>query len=156
MGQNNQKPRIKYWATRSSVPLFASTAHSLACSAQFALLALTRLLARSLPSLPRSLAHFTHSLARVTVNDQMGIFSVFFFFGPKCILLSSFPPQSIDPAKYRFERTGNLYAMTIYHVSLAVSKKEKGFFKKLNSIFFFHEPFSTQIGSKSNSLTFLL
>ena len=35
-----------------------------------------------LRSLVRSLAHFTHSLACVTVNDWMAIYSVFFFFRP--------------------------------------------------------------------------
>ena len=58
MGQNNQKYRLKYWATRSSVRSFARTAHSFACSALLALLvrlaALTHLLAHSLCLLPRS------------------------------------------------------------------------------------------------------
>ena len=59
-GQNNQKYRLKYWATRLSVCLFACTAHSFARTAHsfarsglLALLApsaaLTRSLARSLP-----------------------------------------------------------------------------------------------------------
>ena len=52
MVENNQKSRSKYWATRSSVCLFAHTAHSFACSELLASLArfaaLTRLLARSL------------------------------------------------------------------------------------------------------------
>ena len=52
MVDNSQEYRLKYWATRSSVRSFARTAHSVAC---FALLAaLTRSLARSLRSLPRS------------------------------------------------------------------------------------------------------
>ena len=53
-----QELRRKYWATRSSVRSFARTAHSFACSGLLASLApsaaLTRLLARSLRSLPRS------------------------------------------------------------------------------------------------------
>ena len=58
MGQINQKPRCKYWATRSSVCLLARTAHSFVYSTLLALLAhsaaLTRSLARSLCSLPCS------------------------------------------------------------------------------------------------------
>ena len=58
VGQVNQKPRRKYWATRSSIHSFARTAHSFACFRLLASLAhsaaLTRLLARSLCSLPRS------------------------------------------------------------------------------------------------------
>ena len=54
----NPESRRKYWATRSSVRSFARTAHSFACSRLLASLApsaaLTRLLARSLRSLPRS------------------------------------------------------------------------------------------------------
>ena len=38
MVQNNQEYRLTYWATRSSVCLFACTAHSFACSALIALL----------------------------------------------------------------------------------------------------------------------
>ena len=60
-GQNIQKPRCKHWVTRSSVRSFArllETAHSFACFGLLALLApsaaLTRSLARSLRSLPRS------------------------------------------------------------------------------------------------------
>ena len=33
MGQNGQEYSLKYWATRSSICLFASTTHSFACSA---------------------------------------------------------------------------------------------------------------------------
>jgi hypothetical protein len=55
---NKQESRRKYWATRSSVRSFARTAHSFACSGLLASLApsaaLTRSLARSLRSLPRS------------------------------------------------------------------------------------------------------
>ena len=58
MVENSQDYRLYYWATRSSVRSFARTAHSLACSGLFASLApsaaLTRSLARSLHSLPRS------------------------------------------------------------------------------------------------------
>ena len=58
MGQNNQKPRLKYWATRSSVHSFACKAHSFACSTLLVLLArsaaLIRFLARSLRSVPCS------------------------------------------------------------------------------------------------------
>ena len=56
--QISQNSRRKYWATRSSVRSFARTAHSFACSGLLASLApsaaLTRSLARSLRSLPRS------------------------------------------------------------------------------------------------------
>ena len=55
---NKQESRHKYWATRSSVRLFACTVHFFACFRLLALLApsaaLTRSLACSLPSLPRS------------------------------------------------------------------------------------------------------
>ena len=58
VGQNNQKCRLKYWATRSSIHPFARTAHSFHCSSLFASLApsaaLTRSLAYSLCSLPGS------------------------------------------------------------------------------------------------------
>ena len=58
MVQISEKSRRKYWATRSSVRSFARTAHSFACSGLLASLApsaaLTRSLARSLRSLPRS------------------------------------------------------------------------------------------------------
>ena len=58
MVQISQESRRKYWATRSSVRSFARTAHSFACSGLLASLApsaaLTRSLARSLRSLPRS------------------------------------------------------------------------------------------------------
>ena len=75
MGQTNQEPRWKYWATRSSVLLFARTASSLALYCP--LRARTPL--RSLVCKP---AYFViaHSLARGTVNDWMAIFSVFFLF----------------------------------------------------------------------------
>ena len=55
---NTQEKRRKYWATRSSVRSFVRTTHSFARSGLLASLALsaalTRLLARSLCSLPRS------------------------------------------------------------------------------------------------------
>ena len=55
---NKQESGRKYLATRSSVRSFARTAHSFACSRLLAMLApsaaLTRSLARSLRSLPRS------------------------------------------------------------------------------------------------------
>ena len=58
MVDNSQEYRLKYWATRSSVRSFTRTAHSFACSRLLASLAssaaLTRLLARSLRSLPCS------------------------------------------------------------------------------------------------------
>jgi len=58
MVDNSQEYRLQYWATRSSVRSFARTAHSFACSGLLASLApsaaLTRSLARSLRSLPRS------------------------------------------------------------------------------------------------------
>ena len=55
---NSQEYRLEYWATRSSICSFARTAHLFACSGLLASLApsaaLTRSLARSLRSLPRS------------------------------------------------------------------------------------------------------
>ena len=58
VGQNNQKYRRKYWATRSSVRSFTRTAHSFACSGLLASLApsatLTHSLTCSLRSLPSS------------------------------------------------------------------------------------------------------
>ena len=58
MVENRKEHRCKYWATCSSVRSFACTAHSFACSGLLASLApsaaLTRSLARSLRSLPRS------------------------------------------------------------------------------------------------------
>merc|ERR1719414_494713 len=52
VGQNNQKSRLQYWATRSYIRSFARTAHSFTCSGLLASLApsaaLTRSLARSL------------------------------------------------------------------------------------------------------------
>ena len=58
MVEDSQEYRLQYWATRSSVCSFARTAHSFACSRLLASLApsaaLTRSLARSLRSLPRS------------------------------------------------------------------------------------------------------
>ena len=63
VGQNIREYRL-YWATRSSVRSFARTAHSLAGPALLALL--------------RSLAHFTHSLARGKVNDLMYQNDMFF------------------------------------------------------------------------------
>ena len=58
VGQNSQEYIWEYWATRSSVRLFARTNHSFPCSRLLASLApsaaLTRSLARSLRSLPRS------------------------------------------------------------------------------------------------------
>ena len=68
--EKRKEHRCKYWATRSSVRLFARTAHSLACSGLLA----------SLRSLICSLAHFAHSLARGKVNDWMALLSVFFLF----------------------------------------------------------------------------
>ena len=72
VGQNNQEYRLQYWATRSSVRLFARTAHLFACSALLASLVCSA-------ALSRSLAHLAHSLARGTVIDKMTIYSVFFF-----------------------------------------------------------------------------
>ena len=66
VGQINQKPRRKYWATRSSVRSFARTAHLFACSGLLASLAPSAALTRSRPplhSLVCSLIHFAHSLA---------------------------------------------------------------------------------------------
>ena len=58
VGQNNQKYRLKYWATHLSIHLFLHTAHSFTYSALLASLAgsaaLTHSLARSLRSLPCS------------------------------------------------------------------------------------------------------
>ena len=55
VGQNNQKYRLKYRATRSSVRSFARTAHSFACSELLALLMHHPALAYSLTSLTPSL-----------------------------------------------------------------------------------------------------
>ena len=68
VSQNNQEYRLKNWATRLSVRLFAHTSHSFACS-----VLLVSLLCSV--ALTRSLAHY---LVRGTVNDQMAIYSVFF------------------------------------------------------------------------------
>ena len=54
VGQNSQEPRRKYWATRSSVRSFARTACSGLLVSLAPSAALTRSLARSLRSLPRS------------------------------------------------------------------------------------------------------
>ena len=58
VGQINQEYRLQYWATRSSIRSFPCTAHTFACSRLLALpapsAALTRSLARSFCSLPRS------------------------------------------------------------------------------------------------------
>ena len=58
MVENRKEHRCKYWAAHSSVRSFARTAHSFACSGLLASLApsaaLTRSLASSLRSLPRS------------------------------------------------------------------------------------------------------
>ena len=70
MVDNSQEYRLQCWATRSSVPSFARTAHSFACSRL-----LTSLALRSPICL---LAHFAHSLARGTVNNWMAILPVFF------------------------------------------------------------------------------
>ena len=51
VGQVNQKPRRKYWATRSSIHSFARTAHSFACFRLLASLAPSAALARSLRSI---------------------------------------------------------------------------------------------------------
>ena len=74
VGQNNQESRQQYWATRSSVRLFARTAHSFACSALLASLARSTALTRSL----------THSLALGTVNAMIGwvFFLCFSLFWP--------------------------------------------------------------------------
>ena len=71
MGQSNQELRLKYWATRSSIRLFARTAHSFACSGLLTLLAPSA-------ALTRSLTHSANSLAHGTVIDSMAIYSVFF------------------------------------------------------------------------------
>ena len=46
---NKQEKRHKYWATRSSIPSFARTAHSFACSGLLASLAPSAALTRSFP-----------------------------------------------------------------------------------------------------------
>ena len=74
MGQNKQKSRRRYWATRSSVRSFARTAHSFACSVLLASLArsaaLSHLRARSL-----------HSLLSLWESEWLDgyLFCVFFF-----------------------------------------------------------------------------
>ena len=64
MVQNNQEPRLQYWATCSSVHSFARTTHSFACSGLLRL----RL---SLCSLVPLLAHFARSLACGKLNDSV-------------------------------------------------------------------------------------
>ena len=54
VGQNNQKYRLKYWATRSSVHLFACIAHAFPCFTLLAFLARSAALTRSLTSLAPS------------------------------------------------------------------------------------------------------
>ena len=66
MVQKNQEYRLKYRATRSSVRLFACTAHSFTCSALLALLA--------------HFAALTYLLARPLTPKLMAIFSVSFLF----------------------------------------------------------------------------
>ena len=77
MVDNSQEYRLRYWATRSSICLFARTAHSFACS---------RLLASLAPSaaLTRSLARSLRSLLRSWERDWLdGYFvCVLFYFGP--------------------------------------------------------------------------
>ena len=55
MVQNNQEYRLRYWATRSSVPSFARTAQSFACSGLLASLAPSAALTHSLTLLTPSL-----------------------------------------------------------------------------------------------------
>ena len=52
LGQNNQKPRQKYWATHLFIHSFTGTAYSFACSGLLALLAPSAALACSLRSFP--------------------------------------------------------------------------------------------------------
>ena len=77
VGQNIQELGRKNWVTRSSVRSFARTAHSFPCSGLLASLApsaaLTRSLARSLHSLPRS-------WDRELLDGYL--FCVFFYSGP--------------------------------------------------------------------------
>ena len=88
VGQINQKPRQKYWATRSSICLFACTTHSFACSALLALLTCSVALTCSL----------AHSLALGTVNNSMAIYSVFFLFWPI--------------VRWRFDSDGHIWLLT--------------------------------------------
>ena len=95
MGQINQNPRFKYWATRSSVWL-APLTHSIVppCSLR---------LCAPLCSLFCSLAHPAHSLARGTVNDRMAIYSVFFsipLFFPQFVSLVFLSLSINDCASY--------------------------------------------------------
>ena len=87
--QNNQKYRLKYWATHSSVRLFARTAHSFACTAL--LTALTRLRSRSLCSLPRP-------WESEILDDYF--FCVFFFFFFAILAHSAPVASTFDPSYY--------------------------------------------------------
>ena len=74
MVQNNQESRLHYWATSSPIFSFTRAAHSFAFSVLALLASLTL---RCAHSFIRSLAPFTHSLTRGTVNDKIAIFSEF-------------------------------------------------------------------------------
>ena len=71
VGQVNQKPRRKYWATRSSIHSFARTAHSFACFRLLASLAPSAALIRS--------HHSLHSLPRSWDNKFLDGYFVCFF-----------------------------------------------------------------------------
>ena len=72
MVQNNQKSRLKYSATRSSIRLFACTIHSFTCSTLLASLMRSAVLTYWLTCSP------AHSHTRGIVNDMMATLSVSF------------------------------------------------------------------------------
>ena len=72
MVQNNQKSRLKYSATRSSIRLFACTIHSFTCSTLLASLMRSAVLTYWLTCSPG------HSHTRGIVNDMMNALSVSF------------------------------------------------------------------------------
>ena len=99
VGQNNQEYRLKYWATCSSIRLFAGIAHSFACSALFASLARSAALTRSLARLLRSLPSLWDS---EWLNGYL--FCVFFYSGPKCpAQIITAPAQLITAPAPRFQ-----------------------------------------------------
>ena len=63
-------------------------------------------------SLVCSLAHFTYSLARGTVNDWVNIYCVFFDSGPQCLLprFSNFT-STVEPRYSAFQGTGQNYTL---------------------------------------------
>ena len=81
VGQNDQKSKLKYWATRLSIRSFVCTARcSLVCMLHTTHFACLPRCAHSLARLLAcSLTHFAHFQARREVIYWMAIYSVFFF-----------------------------------------------------------------------------